>query len=171
MTLETIYLFTKKKRKKKSIVLSLTFFFFRRNPLPNLRAIIPTQLLLLDMIKINHVKCCNKFYASPTSWVTNLPTLWKIKSKVTSIQDKFRWFNNGESREGRGGRVIRGHDREWLTGYARPLGQTNSCMAELWALRDGLMLAKELGLNNLIIELDVLSVVLLMNNNTSNMLM
>ena len=123
------------------------------------------------MIEINHVKCCNKFYASPTSWVTNLPTLWKIKSKVTSIQDKFRWFNNGESREGRGGRVIRGHDREWLTGYARPLGQTNSCMAELWALRDGLMLAKELGLNNLIIELDALSVVLLMNNSTSNMLM
>ena len=121
------------------------------------------------MIKINHVKCCNKFYASPTSWVANLPTLWKIKSKVTSIQDKFRWFSNGESREGKGGGVIR--DGEWLTSYARPLGQTNSCMAELWALRDGLMLAKELGLNNLIIELDALSVVLLMNNNTSNMLM
>ena len=44
-------------------------------------------------------------------------------------------------------------------------------MAELWALRDGLILAKELGLNNLISELDALSVVLLMNNNTSNMLM
>ena len=75
------------KKKKKSIVLSLTFFFFfwETSPLPNLRAIIPTQLLLLDIIKINHIKCCNKFYASPTSWVTNLPTLWKIKSKVTSI--------------------------------------------------------------------------------------
>ena len=42
-------------------------------------------------------------------------------------------------------------------------------MAELWALRDGLLLAKEMGLNNLIIELDALSVVLLMENNTSNL--
>lgn len=49
----------------------------------------------------------------------------------------------------------------WLTSYARPLGHTNSCMAELWALRDGLMLAKDMGLNNLIVEVDALSVVLL----------
>ena len=39
-------------------------------------------------------------------------------------------------------------------------------MAELWALRDGLLLAKELGINNLIVELDALSVVLLMKNST-----
>ena len=44
-------------------------------------------------------------------------------------------------------------------------------MAELWALRDGLLIAKEMGINNLIIELDALSVVLLMNNNTVNLLM
>ena len=44
-------------------------------------------------------------------------------------------------------------------------------MAKLWALRDGLLLAKEMGLNNLIIELDALSVVLLMNNNSTNLLM
>ena len=44
-------------------------------------------------------------------------------------------------------------------------------MAELWALRDGLRLAKEMGLNNLIIELDALSVVLLKNNNSTNLLM
>ena len=70
-----------------------------------------------------------------------------------------------------GGGVIRDHDGKWLKGYARPLGSTNSCMAELWALRDGLLLAKEMGLNNLIIELDALSVVLLMSNNTPNLTM
>ena len=37
-------------------------------------------------------------------------------------------------------------------------------MAELWALWDGLLLAKELGINNFIVDLDVLSVVLLMKN-------
>ena len=49
--------------------------------------------------------------------------------------------------------------------------RTNSCMAKLWALRDGLLLAKELGINNIIVELDALSVVLLMKNNTCNLLM
>ena len=67
--------------------------------------------------------------------------------------------------------MIRDHEGQCLKGYARPLGCTNSCMAKLWALRDGLLLAKEMGLNNLIIELDALSVVLLMNNNSTNLLM
>ena len=70
-----------------------------------------------------------------------------------------------------GGGAIRNHEGQWLKGYARPLGGSNSCMAELWALRDGLLLAKEMGLNNLIIEMDALSVVLLMNNNSANLLM
>ena len=43
-------------------------------------------------------------------------------------------------------------------------------MAELWALRDGLRLAKELGFQQLIIELDALSVVILMNNESENLL-
>ena len=42
-------------------------------------------------------------------------------------------------------------------------------MVELWALRNGLLLARDMGLNNLIIELDALSVVLLMINNTPNL--
>ena len=46
---------------------------------------------------------------------------------------------------------------------------SNSCVAELWAVRDGLLLAKEMGLHNVIIELDALSVVLLLNNNTTNL--
>ena len=70
-----------------------------------------------------------------------------------------------------GGGMIRGQEGEWITGFARPLERTNSCMVELWALRDGLLLAKELGINNLIVELDALSVVLLMKNSTCNLLM
>ena len=44
-------------------------------------------------------------------------------------------------------------------------------MAKLWALRDGLILAKEMGIQQLIIELDALSVVILLNNDTENSLM
>ena len=68
-----------------------------------------------------------------------------------------------------GGGVIRDHNGKWLKGYTRSLGCTNSCMAELWALRDGLLLARDMGLNSLIIELDALSVVLLTFNNTPNL--
>ena len=77
----------------------------------------------------------------------------------------------GSTGRASGGGVIRNHEGQWLKGYARPLGSSNSCMVELWALRDGLLLAKEMGLNNLIIEMDALSVVLLMNNNFVNLLM
>ncbi|KAK9991626.1 hypothetical protein SO802_026611 [Lithocarpus litseifolius] len=70
-----------------------------------------------------------------------------------------------------GGGLIRDHDGNWLKGYARGIGYTNSALAELWALRDGLMLAKEMRIQQLIIELDALSVVILMNNEIENLLM
>ena len=70
-----------------------------------------------------------------------------------------------------GGGLIRDHDGAWLKGFARGLGFTSSALAELWALRDGLLLAKEMGIQQLIIELDALSIVILMNNETENLLM
>ena len=39
------------------------------------------------------------------------------------------------------------------------------------ALRNGLILAKEMDLNNLIVELDALSVAILINNNIANLLL
>ena len=66
--------------------------------------------------------------------------------------------------------MIRDHSDHWIKGYSRALGTTNSFIAELWALRNGLIIAKDLGLNNLIVELDALSVVHMINNDTSNLL-
>lgn len=43
--------------------------------------------------------------------------------------------------------------------------------AASWALWYGLILAREMGLTNLIIELDALSVVTLINNDSINLLM
>ena len=63
----------------------------------------------------------------------------------------FDGFVMGSTGKAGEGGVIRNHEGEWLKGYARPLRHTNSCRAELWALRDGLVLAKEMGLNSLII--------------------
>ena len=70
-----------------------------------------------------------------------------------------------------GGGLFRDHEGNWVKGYARGIGHTNSFLAELWALRDGLNIAREMGVSNLIIELDVLSIVLLMNNEAENIMM
>nr|XP_023916422.1 uncharacterized protein LOC112028020 [Quercus suber] len=77
----------------------------------------------------------------------------------------------GNPRKAGCGGLIRNHQGEWIRGFARGLGNTSSFVAELWALRDGLTMAKELGVNNLLVEMDALSVVLLLNNNTVNMVM
>ena len=70
-----------------------------------------------------------------------------------------------------GGGLLRDHEGNWLKGFARGIGYTNSALAELWALRDGLILAKEMGIQQLIIELDALSIVILLNNCIENLLM
>ena len=77
----------------------------------------------------------------------------------------------GYPRKARGGELIRDHNGDWVTGFSRSLGCTNIFMAELWALRNGLILAKDLNLNSLIVELDAKSVVQLMNNDFANLLM
>ena len=67
-----------------------------------------------------------------------------------------------------GGGLFRDHEGNWVKGYVRGIGHINSFMAELWALRDRLNIAREMGVSNLIIELDALSIVLLMNNEAEN---
>ncbi|XP_075669750.1 uncharacterized protein LOC142639464 [Castanea sativa] len=49
----------------------------------------------------------------------------------------------GCPRKARGG-LIRDHNGEWVAGFSRSLGCTNSFPVELWALRDGLILARTL---------------------------
>jgi len=45
-----------------------------------------------------------------------------------------------------GGGMIRDHSGNWIKGYSRALGSNTSFIVELWALRDGLIIAKDLGL-------------------------
>nr|POE70900.1 putative ribonuclease h protein [Quercus suber] len=48
-----------------------------------------------------------------------------------------------------GGGVLRSSYGDWLAGFARKLGSTSSTMAELWALKDGLTVAKQMGIENI----------------------
>ena len=59
----------------------------------------------------------------------------------------------------------------WIDGFARKLGTVSSTMAELWALKDGLALAKQLNLLNVNIELDAEPILHLLSNPTTVNLM
>ncbi|KAF3959676.1 hypothetical protein CMV_015530 [Castanea mollissima] len=50
--------------------------------------------------------------------------------------------------------LIRNSMGEWVGGFSRHIGITHSMAAELWGLHDGPILAKNLSLRKLIIELD-----------------
>ena len=67
------------------------------------------------------------------------------------------------------GGVVRDDRGEWVAGFSRRIGATNSFMAELWGLRDGLILCSNLHLPSLIIELDAKAIVdALLNLNYEN---
>ena len=54
----------------------------------------------------------------------------------------------------RGGGLIRDDQANWIMGYSRKIGKTNSFLAETWALHDGLLLCNQLNLNAAMVELD-----------------
>ena len=55
-----------------------------------------------------------------------------------------------------------------MRGFARSIGFTTSIIAEFWALRDGLLLAGQIGVQNLLIELDAKVVVELVQSKFSS---
>ena len=60
--------------------------------------------------------------------------------------------------------VSRDADGQWVRGFSRWIGVTNNFVAELWGLREGLMLCRSLNLSSLVIELDTKSIVNVLNN-------
>ena len=58
-----------------------------------------------------------------------------------------------------GGGLIRDGNGDWVIGFARKIGTTTSFMAELWALRDGLLLCLQIQAQAVCVELDAKAVV------------
>ena len=68
-----------------------------------------------------------------------------------------------------GGGLIRDSQGNWVKGYMRNIGVATSVTVGCWALRDGLLLASQLGIAQLVVELDARVVVgLFVSNNSSN---
>ena len=71
----------------------------------------------------------------------------------------------------RGGGVLRDSNGDWVVRFMRKLGSMSSILVELWALKDGLLLARQLDILNVNIELDADLIVHLLNNPSSHNLM
>uniref|UniRef100_A0A2N9H7K2 RNase H type-1 domain-containing protein n=1 Tax=Fagus sylvatica TaxID=28930 RepID=A0A2N9H7K2_FAGSY len=56
------------------------------------------------------------------------------------------------------GGLLRDCNGNWIGGFSHKLGITNSLAAELWGIRDGLLLARDLNIRKLIVESDAKSV-------------
>ena len=52
------------------------------------------------------------------------------------------------------GDLIQDCDGNWIRGFSRAIGVVLSFLAELWALRDGLSMVRELGIQKLVVEMD-----------------
>ena len=57
------------------------------------------------------------------------------------------------------GGVVRDEEGIWIAGFMRRIGATTSFEAELWGLRDGLMLCSNLNISSLVVELDAKAIV------------
>ncbi|GKV02762.1 hypothetical protein SLEP1_g15157 [Rubroshorea leprosula] len=57
------------------------------------------------------------------------------------------------------GGIIRDHNGTWVCGFSRKIGTTSALAAELWGVRDGILMAYHYNIQSLIVEMDSLTVV------------
>ena len=68
-----------------------------------------------------------------------------------------------------GGGLIRDHYGSWVKGYIKHIEFASNITAEFWALKDGLMLVSQLGITQLLVELDAKVVMdLMLSSKSSN---
>ena len=102
------------------------------------------------------------FYTLPSKINNSPKTMHHIgwRSPPTGF---FKLNTNGSARENPSGAsvggIIKDMSGSWISSYSRKFGHTHSMAAELWGLRDGLMLATNQNIKKIIVEVDALAVV------------
>nr|POE67385.1 putative ribonuclease h protein [Quercus suber] len=144
------------------------------------------RLNLLDWLKANSM-CSSHIKANGMPWSVQFPFaiwyLWKhrnwttfentpINPKLHQAKPPLRWHKLntdgaflGNPGKAGGGDLIRDHQGKWIKGFMRRIGLATSITTELWALRDGLMLAKQIGITHLVVEMDAKVIVDLVQSN------
>ena len=67
-----------------------------------------------------------------------------------------------------GGGFLRDENSNWIGGFARKIGVASSFTAKLWALRDGLLLCRQMNAQAVAIELDARAIVYAFNHQTNS---
>ena len=75
--------------------------------------------------------------AIPVKWNKPPPGCYKLSTDGASL---------GNPGRAGGGGLIRDSSGNWVKGFSRSIGRATSMVAEFWALRDGLILASQLGI-------------------------
>lgn len=65
------------------------------------------------------------------------------------------------------GGLIRDSNGNWVEGFSKSIGTSSVLMAELWAMRDGIRMAKSLNIQSLLINMDCSEVVNLITSHSS----
>ena len=64
---------------------------------------------------------------------------------------------------------MKSEDGQWVVGFSKRIGVTNSFAAELWGLHEGLKLCCNLNIHCLVVEMDAKAIVdVLQNENYAN---
>ena len=88
-------------------------------------------------------------------------------NKPSRVQVQVRWIKPpsgwvklntdgsvfGDPIKADGGGILRCNNGDWIARFARKLKNITSTVAKLWALKDGLTMAKQLGIENICIEM------------------
>ena len=118
--------------------------FNGKNPNPNLPSVINRQV-------VEFMHCVPLPRQSTRSVIKRVrwerpPSGWKkLNTDGLSI---------GNSRRSGCGGAVRDEQGEWIAGLSRYIGTTSSFVAEMWGMRDGLVLCKNLNIQCLVVELD-----------------
>ena len=121
-----------------------SYVFNWKNPNPNLPMEIHNQTLEF-MYCVTSPRNPVRKTSKRICWEKPLSGWKKLNADGLSI---------GCMERARCGGVIRDEHGNWVTGFTRHVGATNNFVAELWGLRDGLMLYCSLNIPCLIVELE-----------------
>lgn len=97
-----------------------------------------------------------------------IPIRW-LKPPMNWLKLNTDGVSLGNPGKAGGGGVIRDSASRWVKGFSRSIGLATSVMTECWTLRDGLHLASQLGIQNIVVELDAkTNVDILQSNQKTN---
>ena len=88
-----------------------------------------------------------------------LKCIWWEKPNIGWKKLNMDGASSGNLGLAEGGVVIRDEEGNWVIGYVRKIGSTNSFLVELWALRDALFLCLQAHIQAVVIEMDAKAIV------------